>query len=465
MNWDHPSIGDVEPMPPWIQPTKTWRHLHSPSERWENLVGRELERLADSARRCGCPPRDASSPQTEFGKDCAGALRSQHDNYWRAAYGAELMATTTTCGRSVWDQRWILASARGVYLVVAPKQPAVVITAYRPHPLGLNVLWSERDFVAATRHRFEKETGMRRDTLSSLRSEPADDAGSVWRLAVAIADARELEGDPELRAALNPAEARLAALPVPLRSAALPDGGVVVDECEAAIREDDGDPTGALLGLADAVAATQILASEEAARGLVERLAVVLDWMPSAWAEYGTFAATVARTSAGAVREFWEAVGERAIAVRLQNLPSARPSQATLADRLTEPAWWQPWIDGVASLGERVARAAADTLPGWQLATAQLAGGDAVWEVVGPRPATQDPVQVFVVDHEHADGAEVTQDFQRGQAIWNLERPGQEARVLVFRGPGAAPTLREAFQAAERDRRIRVEVIDVTRPR
>ena len=465
MIWEHEQIGLVVPMPPAIQPRKVWKHLHAPSERWSELVRGGTDRLLAAADRCGCPPRDQYVPEENFVPSCAGALRSQHDNYWVAAYGAELMATGTLCGRSTVDGRWVLASKRGVFLVATGGTPARVLSAYRPHPLGLDVVYVENDFVNAAVRRWERQTGMRSMDILKRLSERPDTPTAAWRLAVAVAESG-VSLDPEVVGARLVAERRLAALTDRARALALPSKNDVVDGLDDVVREDDGDPVGPVLDVADAVAVTDVLVGKVAADELVDQLLPLLDWASPSWSELGEIADREATTTAGAVQRFWRAVGETAVGVTLTELGGVHRPVARLAARLTAPPWWTPILETLDAIGDRVHSIARDSVSNWSLAAQEMSGSSTGWEVLPPADLRETPgVQAFVVDKENPAGQDVTDLLAEVGPIWNLERPGQEARIVIVKGADLAGSLGEALAAAAADDGIEVTVIEVSRPR
>lgn len=462
MIWEHPTIGRFSSMPEGLQPGKVWRHLHSPNEQWSELVGTDTAGLRAAARAQGCPPWRGSGDYPWFSPACVPILREHHDRFWAEAYGRLLLDPSARCGRSKVDNRWVVLAPRGVYGVIAPGRPSSVLTIYRPHLRGLNVRLTEEHFAYEAAARWRKETEMPTSAARSELAQRVPDTAGLWRLAKAIGET-ESSTEPEVVAARREAETWLRAMPPALLASAVPERAALLDDLEEALRDEDADVVGALLGIEDAVVVTSVLAGASARDELVSALGDLLDWAPASWSRLAALPALRQASGAVSALSFWARAADAVEAATLQALPVVHRPAATLAAILVAPPWWQRWARELAAVGEGLAASLTPSQGGWALAVGRMSGDGGAWDVVPPGDLTAGE-RVFVVDAEHTDGMDVTADLVAGQPIWELERPGDEIRVIVVRGatPG---TLAEALAAAASGAPVHLDVIELSRPR
>lgn len=462
MIWEHPTIGRFSSMPEGLQPGKVWRHLHSPNEHWFELVGADTDALRAAARAGGCPPWRGSGLYPEFSESCAVVLRDHHDRFWAEAYGRLLLDPSARYGRSKADNRWLVLAPHGVYGVIAPGRPSWVLTIYRPHLRGLNVRLTEEHFAYEAAARWRKETEMPTSGSRSELARRVPDTAGLWRLAKVIGET-ESSAEPDLVAARRDAETWLRATPGAQLAAAVPDRAALLDDLEEALGDENADVVGALLGIEDAVVVTSVLAGNRARDELVSALGDLLDWAPPSWSRLAALPAMRRAAGAPSALSFWERAADAVEAAALQALPVVHRPVATLAAMLVAPPWWQRWVRQLAAAGEGFVASLTPSQSGWAVAVGRMSGDGGAWDVVPPGDLAAGD-RVFVVDAEHPDGMDVTADLVAGQPLWELERPGDEIRVIVVRG-ATTGTLAEALAAAASGAPVHLDVIELSRPR
>lgn len=353
----------------------------------------------------------------------------------------------------------MLASPRGVWLVLRRTEERV-FDAFRPHPPGKGVDWEEEDFAVEANRRFARNTGASmRDRIQQLQrqvSRPVD----AWHLALAVG-AVQAAPQPEDGEALRDALARLRSLPERMRREALPAREDLLDALEGVLEEggDDVDEaTEVVLAIEDALVATEVLLGEAEATELHEAVEGLAAWAPEAWLGLQRVVEVRERETVGAAQAWWRTVGEVLDALELGDVQPVHAPEAQLADALTAPRWLERWMGRLSALGQGFAE--PRTL-GMHVAVARL-GAEADWEVAasGLPPG----VQIFIVDAEHPNGEDVTEDANDGGAIWLLEEPGQEACVVRVEGIPPAADLASALEKASRTPGSRVQVSLVSRP-
>ncbi|MCB9793192.1 MAG: hypothetical protein H6741_10740 [Alphaproteobacteria bacterium] len=483
MSREHPTLGHVDVMPPWLQPMKTWRHFYSPVEDWKALAGVDTQRLYDAARASGCPEWYGQGAYPRFPRGCVAKLREHHDAHYAPVYMRELFAPDTKHAQTTSDsktKRWVSVSTNGVYVVCGDGPDAPVITAYRPHRPGLRVPPSLKHFHARALERWHKETGMPRSDLQDRLAQVVRDADDAWILAMAIAEARAAGGEA-LRPSLEQATQRFKACPQALREALRPEPEPLLGRLDDALQGEEPDVAGVLLELEESLALSELIDGEAAAQRLGEAAGRLLDWAPPEWSRLQRLAADRAARCAGAAQEMWEDLHAQVLAASLAEAKPLTAPRATLAAALvqqqreaepvTSPAL-APLLDAAWRLTQQRARRAQagldrllagltlgqpsvvmnqrDSAPPWSIhAAAQRAEG----------------ARVFVVDADYPDGYEITEYLQGAEAeVWRLERPGQEAVVIALRGAPEGGALRELLQRAEAEG-VEVALRRFTRPR
>lgn len=464
MRWSRPNdIGPFDPIPSRLQPRKVWRHLHSPVEGWENLVGVALAALVTQARAAGCPPWVPGKYAPSLRAAGADVLRRQHDEVWADVYGPILAHPETRCGRSQADGRWVLLAPDGVFGVVTSEAPARVWTVYRPHPLGLTVSPSEEDFRCFATERWLRETGMSTTTLRSELERREPDALGIWRLARAVG-AAEGDADGGVAGARDAALAWLGGAAAEARASAIPDRVALLDAVEAVLADENADVSGVLLDLEDAVSVTRVLAGEIAKDDLVESIGALLDWCPPELSRMSGWIAERAAQGPIAARDLWARVGDAVVGAALKELPAVHRPATSLAAILTAPPWWERWTHELARTSQDVVRTLLAPQAGWVVAAARLSSQGGAWDVVPPPALAKSGVRVFIVHADAPSGEDVTNDLAAGQPLWELDQPGDEVRAIIVEG-AAVRSLAEAFTAAERDSAVRITVVEINRPR
>jgi hypothetical protein len=465
--WLHPKIGEFTPIPAARQPLKVWKHLYATTEAWTAIVGVDTSRLHHEARSHGCPELLARGGPREpsFSPECTAHLRADHDTHWVDAYKAEIFDPRTLVGPKHRGRRWVMATPRGVYVVVEPGSPSYVCTVYRPHPPGTDVPPSEPLFVRNAANRWRRETNMRLGELKEWLRAPATTAGEVWLLAHAIAIAKA-EGGEDVSNALAEAESRLAVAPRSLRMQAIPVPDRLLERLEAALKDDDDDEAASVvLDLEDAIGVTAVLSGDHAASDLMERLSNLVDWAPPGWADLVTLVDDRRGAVRGVTARWWDILADRLDAIALEDLPARQVVPATIAPTLFAPPWWRRFADGLARLGESVWRALEPSAAGLRVGPVGLGTAAEKWEVCALENLPCGPdTRVFVVDAEHPSGEEVTADIGASGSIWMLEAPGQEAILVVVRGLTGSD-LAEVIARATEGGPGTIEVIRVSRPR
>lgn len=464
MSWTQPDIGRFGPIPPRLQPRKVWRHLHSPFERWENLVGVPLANIVEQARDVGCPPWEPARYSPRLPAGAAEQLRQQHDAVWADVYGRLLADPETRSARSLADGRWVLLAPQGVFGVVTADAPMRVWTVYRPHPLGLSVPPSEEDFSYFAAQRWLRETGMSVTSLIAELERRESGPLGIWRLARAAGEA-EGSVDPQVARIREAALRWLRGLPGDQRAAAMPARSDLLDALEEAIRQgDEAHIPAVLLDLEDAVTVTGVLGGEALRAVLVDELAALLDWCPSDWSRMTPWIEQRAAGSPAAARELWARIGDAVAASALQEVAPVHRPVASLAAALLAPPWWQRWARALARQGQAAVDTLAASEAGWSVGAAHLSSQGGAWEVVPPAALTTGEARVFIVHEGAPEGEDVTSDLAPGQPLWELVSPGEELRVVVVDG-WPSGSLADAVTAAERDRSVRISVVEISRPR
>ncbi len=467
MTWHHPDLGEINPLLEHQRVKKTWRHFYSPKESWDQLGEVRTQRLYSAARTCGCPEWRAIGPYPDFPRSCRQTLREHHDDAWRDAYERELAAEEAWVGPSDEDDgAWLVASPRGVYAVLvrdrddeagryAPK------TVFRPHPLGLDVTFTEETYVRSARRRFWNEV------QQSMRSNPNDldmsptTAEEVWALARALGEAGA-SGPAKPTEAIAAAANRLAALSDTLRASATPTPETVLDHLQDALMGDNDDVAGVLLSVEDAIAVTEVLAGDAEASSLLAQAASLLDWTPETWSSTRTLITRRLRNTVGACRAWWSMVDH---AVDTALLHAAEPlllESPSLTSKALPEAWWAPWANRVHALSSEVAVWLAPAPRGWLAGAATLSGDSSgSWELAAPSNLAPG-ARVFIVDEDNPDGEEVTEDLGHGP-FWEIERPGERAVIVVAHGLDGE-TLQNVLDAAVSTSEGRIQLFEISRP-
>ena len=460
MTIEHDDIGSVLPLSEDWRARKTWRHFHSPTERWSALAGVDTERLRNAAPTRGCPPWRGGGDYPSLKQACEVHLRQEHDAKWVAVYERELTQRGTRCGPSRRGcDRFVLVSPSGVLAVVSSGPRRHLRTVFRPHPLGVSVVLTEPQRAEHAWNCWVWETGMKVPNRREQLSRELLDAGDVWLLARAVA-ACDVSAEEGLAAALERARQRLSAVDPTLRAQATPVAETLADRMQAALEE--SDPVDALLEIEDALAVLEVLSGPLAAGAVLNELQVLLEWAPETWSAVVPIASARAGEITGVAATFWEAVEESVVAATVHASAEPRLEPATLVGRVLPEPWWASWASRLRAIPNAVVRPFAD-LSGTHLGVGHVGHGDDAWVVRGPKEWGSPGTRVFIVDADYPMGFEVTNQATERASLWSLEQPGQRAQIIVVRG-AEGRSLDELLSAAAASTDAAVEYFEVSRP-
>lgn len=464
--WRHPSLGVIEVLPQRLRPRKVWRHLYSRAERWDRVSGEDVEALRREAERVVGVDRNV---QRDFPTTLPAARRSRavkvcarhHDTVYGPAYQSEMAAADTVWTPGV-DARYRhgALTPQSVFLVVELGEPSRVVTAFRPHPSTHDVDWTE---VGLRRHGvwyFKKETGMNVDELvravtENLRRTSSDGVpGSVqelWWLASAVGHGRLLRTHPTVQSHLDAAEEALTRVPEAMSKQLEQclDWDGCLDRVAIGLKETRPEELEASLAASEELLAVAgAIGATERAMDFCNEVELLVAWVPPEWDHVADRARSRGQAYVGAdspVLRMWDAVQGSVVAALLRETEPARRPEARLVDALipAERAW-EGWLQRIRVLPEKAATAVfewADRSIGNLRVTAAspLMGSDtttsAAWEV-HCKPESDAPIhRVFIVDDDHPDGQEVTDQFTEFDGfLWQLDRPDDAALVVVVAG-------------------------------
>lgn len=470
MTWQHPVVGVIAPIKLGDQPKKVWRHLYSPMERWSSIIGCRTDTLYAAAVQLGCPPWTPNRWRAPFPEPCRSLMRTHHDEAWSPAYAVDLLEPRSLVGRDAGDRRWLFASPRGVYLVATAAVPSRIVTAMRPHPLGLNVTWTDENFVVHAADRWRRNTGM---TASSLAEElrqaasATSAANEIWRLALLVGRAR-WSSDPEIASARKAAEDALASLPAATSRAALPNATEILDSLEEGVRDESDDVEGLLLDVEDALVVTEVVAGREAAQRLLDEASHLLEWAPEAWSDLGALCHARKVATAGLAASLWNTVEDAVASRLLRAMPGTSSMEATVASSLLAPSFWDQWMERLSSLPDRLRSfvsipEGAFAPLGWEQDC--VLGADSPWKVLPPAELRdQAGLRLFGVDASTPNGCEVTSQLHSGTIVWTLQ-PGDDGWMFWVTGVDEGNSLAEVIELAERTPGSTLTLARVSRPR
>lgn len=450
-----PTIGPVLPLSGRILQKKVRKHLYSPTERWDTLLGVPVHQLVEAAARAGIPPFH-EEPSARLEPAAQALLQRHHDSAWLPAYSRDLGSDHSLVGKSLADGRWVIASPRGVYLVTGDRQPPQLISVHRPHPPFVDVEWTEEQFAEQARWRWEKETGMSAADLSTRLAREPRSAGDVWLLALAISDAVDAQL-PELQIA--EARSRVAKATPDAQKEATPLRERVLDELERSLREGE-DGADVLMATEGALRVLEVLGHGDVAQDLAERAADLVDWAPQPWWRLGTLAAARVQTRSAAAALFWDRVQASLDALLLEHIPANEEAQAAS----TAP-WYAPIAAALEALGGRVVEFIG-VQHGWSTAQVHASGAGGAQQVFAPRElASRSDVRLFVIDPRESAPIEMTTELRTNEVIWELDSPGDEIRVLVIEHATADGRLAELLAQAREQKVGPVQVVRISRPK
>jgi len=459
--WQHPELGTVGPIVRARQHKKVWKHLYNPVERWGELGAGEPAQLEAEAVQAGCPPFFPGVAPPHMDWRVVRVLQKQHDRAFEPAYTRELRAPGTQWRVKVaCPERWVARTPRAVVSFVRIGAPARVVTAYRPHPPVPDVNWGEADFQTQADYLFDKETAMRSAWVERVVIE-LDARGSrvpttpqdAWWLALAVGYGRPLRADARIARALEKAEQQL------LDAAALSlvpsvDVDRLLDRLGEALKGEELEDLEA--GLAAVEDALVVADAAKLAYGtpLLAKATELISWLGAheTIAAHAAQRAELLRDSSAA--EFWDAVDEAVVAAALrEGAPERQPGAALVDELLPSTSSTERFATLLDSWAKQSAGWVEQVVAGVRLAPAVPAMGASTqpWELRASLPEGTQHIRAFVVDPEYPNGYEVSEMFVQGGAVlWHLERPGQEAMLVVIGAgsPVRGASLAEVIEAA-----------------
>ncbi|MGE6759948.1 hypothetical protein ACQKGO_18180 [Corallococcus interemptor] len=334
------------------QATHVWQHLYNPEERWNALVGTDIDALRTAAEVLGCPPQPPrqrttySRPQLpKVPRHCYALLKTHHDDHYGPAYLRELGEPGTEWGiQDRETQELLCCSPRGVLIAVGRKLSATVLTAFRPDlPFDSEGDADDETYHQTAHERWVGATTMRETSawtqsliqeLEKVSREPPRRTADAWRLVRSLGHGRALRTrEPALLPALDAAEALWARhrqgisslLEGKLRTEAMQTGLALAFEAREPYALQDR-----LLALADLLVAFEVLGQpQEVERVLDETRELFASWPPELTG-FGQLAHARIATSDAAVRRFWTAV------LDAQRIPVAKaPPRESVGARVT----------------------------------------------------------------------------------------------------------------------------------
>ena len=302
----------------------------------------------------------------------------------------------------------------------------------------------------------------------------------MWRVAVLLGRAAQLPAPSEQVTVLADQASRTGLGRQALAGASRPSPADLLDILDAALLEGD-DPAGpladALLELDDLLTVLQLEGHATEAESLAAQAEALVALAPRGPAALVDWAARRAATVAAAAPagRLWSAVASASATAVLEAVPTLRPVTGrnvhAILDRAGAGGQRRHPIRGTARLPElrdRLVRlqgrgpAAARAWLTQQLMTLEARAPAPVmgrserpevpWSLVGRVTPAGRWFRAFVIDAEYPDGYDVTHLAEApGAALWHLERPGQEAQVVLVTASVAVPgeSLAEVIDAAE----------------
>jgi hypothetical protein len=329
-----------------------------------------------------------------------------------------------------------------------------------------------------------------------LRQTDALTPDDLWRVAVLLGRAAQFAAPSKQVTAVVDRASRRGLGRQALAGASRPSPGDLLDALDAALLEGD-DPAGpladALLDLDDLLTVLQLEGRATEAETLAaeaEVLVALAPRGPAALVDWGARRAATVAAAAPAGR-LWTAVATASATAVLEAVPTQRPVTGRNVDAILDRAGAggqrRHPIRGAARLpkvrdrlvrlqprGPNAARAwLTQQLPTFEArAPAPVMGRaerpEVPWSLVGRVTPAGRWFRAFVVDEEYPDGYDVTELAEDpGAVLWHLERPGQEAQVVLVAASTAVPgaSLAEVLDAAEQRDDVVVATRSLSRPR
>ncbi|MFY0528752.1 hypothetical protein ACN28I_38170 [Archangium gephyra] len=462
-----PPWGEIHPLPWSLRATKVWQHLYNSMERWDGLVGTDIQTLVREAEGQGCPPPPETSgpgrprPQLPQGVPaaCTELLRRHHDTWYGPAYMRELAHPESREGiqKKKELRRLMFCTPRGVLVSVGMDPPVSVVTAFRPDlPADLSggdgSEPRDEDYYQEARSRWSRLVNTLVNTMSEQdawkaevlreieepRGQPPSRTREAWAWIRAIGHARGLVArEPEVALPLQAAEQSLARhRPDAVR---LLKGRLRVEpllaHLESSLAGAQSEETqDALLALEDLLVVAEVLGFDEQLGHLLGELSRLTRWWRSSLAGFESWARDRQEVSGPAARRFWDTVITAATAPPL-------------------PGFLQAWRESLESWTARVHHALEGlAITGALEPEAVLGKGVPGFFVVaeGHCPAGWG-LRLFIIDAENPAGALLHEgtDYVRHGNGWRLEQmvwrlQGEDATALVM--AIAAPMLPETVE-------------------
>jgi hypothetical protein len=354
----HPDWGAVNPMRETEQAAHVWQHLYNPAERWDALVGTDIQPLRSAAEQKGCPPQPPKQPRSQtrprlpkVPKPCYVLLKEHHNAYYGPTYLHELGQSRTEWGvQSIEPHHLMCCTPRGVLVAVGNGRPRVVLTAFRPDlPFDDGSNADDATYHQVAHERWEGSTmrdhstwkqGVLR-TLEQAVDQPPQRTADAWRLVRAIGHARAIaEREPDVAARLGAAEALLERhrqdiahlLVGKLRTEALLAGLK-----SALAAEEPHETQDRLLALADILVVSEVLGDSSEIERIHDRARQLIASWPSGLTGFEHLARARLETSSPAVQPLWKAVTAAQPLTQpplAQATPLAEPPSASLGMRV-----------------------------------------------------------------------------------------------------------------------------------
>lgn len=478
--WRHPSLGPIDLIPLNLCPKKVWQHFYDPGEHWERICAvdvaamrLEAEVIVGAARATA---RELPRLAGERWRQARGLLVAHHDGNYAPTYSSEMCSPETVWTSSMdGAHRHRALTPRSVFIVVQLDQPrSWVVTAFRPHPLPQDVEWDEAELRRHGVWYFRKETGVNVDDLAkavaaNLRcvSSTPSTTKDLWWLASAVGYGRLLLHVPEVHDALAGAEAALSDTPdsllEELRRAL--DWQALAGRLADALKEARSEDLEFVLADAEELLAVgAVVGAEPEAEAFCTEAEMLFLLLPAGWVYVADRARHRLRAMAAQpslVVRLWSAVEDASTAALARAMaPAVRPASRLADSRIPQQPPWFIWRDRLSDLAERATAAATAWIDRSieRLTMTPLPptmGGPVVandeWAVRGRPAPGATHYRVFVVDEEHPDGWDVTEQFTEADGeIWRLEANEQALIVIIagerpLVGLGMAQVLNEAY--------------------
>lgn len=486
--WTHP--GPIDRIPENLCPKKVWRHFYDPHEHWERICRIDIAALRSQAEdvvgATRASAQELPSLDSERWRRAKALLTADHDDAYAPAYGAELSSHDTVWTPSMDTTHRLRAlTPRSVFVVVQLDQPrSWVVTAFRPRPQVQSADWEESELRQHAVWYFRRVTGINFQELAqavtdNLRraSSPPSTAKGLWWLASAVSYGRLLRHMPEVQDALLAAEKTLIQTPDAVREAlrAALEWTSLTERLSDSLKEARPEDLEAVLADAEELlAVAPVVGAESEAETFCQEAELLLPWLPVEWthlADRARHRGELFAAQPSLSARLWSAVENATTAAIARVIaPSVRPA-SRLADRvITQQPLSVHWTDRLSRLETSVTTKATAWIVRTieQLTMAPLAptmgGSDLTnddWTICGWPTPDAPAYRVFVVDTEHPDGLEVTEQFTEADGeLWRLTGHEQALVVIIA---GESPLAGLSMAQVLEDASTRNDVVARTR--